>query len=77
MTLRNARIGGRYTVNSIDLDQVTVRRLGALGLTRGTDIMLLHRNHGGSVVIMVRGSRLAIGKRFAECIEMEESRNAD
>jgi ferrous iron transport protein A len=75
MTLKDARIGGRYTVNSIDLDHVTVRRLGALGLTKGTDIMLLNRNHGGSVIIMVRGSRLAIGKKFAENIEMAERKN--
>ncbi len=71
MTLKNARIGGRYTVSSIELDTTTVRRLGALGLTKGTGIQLLNRNHGGSVIIMVRGSRLAIGKRIAESIEME------
>lgn len=75
MTLKNARIGGRYMVNSIELDTVTVRRLGALGLTKGTGIKLLNRNHGGSVIIMVRGSRLAIGKKIAESIEMEESTN--
>lgn len=70
MTLRNARIGGTYTVDSLDLDMVTMRRLGALGLTKGTNIKLLNRNHGGSVILMVRGSRLAVGRKIAESIQM-------
>ena len=73
MTLKNARIGGVYTVASMELDHVTMRRLGALGLTRGTNIKLLNRNHGGSVIIMVRGSRLAVGNKIAESIEMKEA----
>lgn len=73
MTLENAKIGASYTVSSIELDTVTMRRLGALGLTKGTGIKLLNRNHGGSVIIMVRGSRLAVGKKIAESILMEEA----
>ena len=73
MTLGNARIGASYTVNSIELDIATMRRLGALGLTKGTDVKLLNRNHGGSVIIMVRGSRLALGRKIAESIAMEEA----
>ncbi len=73
MTLGNAGIGGSYRVNSMDLDTVTMRRLGAMGLTKGTGIKLLNCNHGGSVIIMVRGSRLAVGKKIAESIEMEEA----
>jgi ferrous iron transport protein A len=73
MTLRNARIGRTYTVDSMELDHVTMRRLGALGLTKGTSIKLLNRNHGGSVIIMVRGSRLAVGNKIAESIEMKEA----
>ena len=72
MTLQKARIGGIYKVHSMDLDTVTMRRLGALGLTRGTSIRLLNRNRGGSVIIMVRGSRLAVGEKIAEAIIMEE-----
>lgn len=70
MTLQNASIGGIYTVTSLDLDTSTTRRLGALGLTKGTSIKLLNRNHGGSVIIMVRGSRLAVGRIIAESIQM-------
>ncbi|MBH1940350.1 ferrous iron transport protein A [Mobilitalea sibirica] len=73
MTLLNATIGYTYMVNSLELDKVTVRRLEALGLTRGTKIKLLNRNRGGSVIFMVRGSRLAVGKKIADSIQMREA----
>ena len=73
MTLRDAKIGVLYTVNSLELDLATMRRLEALGLTRGTNVKVLGRNRGGSVILMVRGSRLALGKRIAETIHMGEA----
>lgn len=72
MTLAEGKIGNIYIVDSLGLDNATMRRLGALGLNRGTKIKLLNRNRGGSVVIMVRGSRLALGKHIAELIKMGE-----
>jgi ferrous iron transport protein A len=72
MTLRGAKIGGTYTVDSINLDLATLRRLEALGLTRGTNIRILNRNNGGSIILMVRGSRLALGRKIAEAIHMKE-----
>ncbi|HKL99210.1 MAG TPA: FeoA family protein [Mobilitalea sp.] len=72
MTLQNAKIGSIYKVQSMDLDNITMRRLGAMGLTRGTSIRLLNRNRGGSVILMVRGSRLAVGEKIAESITMED-----
>lgn len=72
MTLRNAEIGRTYTVYSLELDTVTMRRLEALGLTKGTDVRILNRNRGGSVIVMVRGSRLALGAKIAETIHMKE-----
>jgi ferrous iron transport protein A len=73
MTLNNARIGDTYIVNSINLDVVTTRRLQALGLTQGTNIKILNRNRTGSVIVMVRGSRLALGMKIAELIHMKEA----
>lgn len=73
MTLRNAVIGMTYTVNSLDIDTITMRRLEALGVTRGTRIKVLNRNRSGSVIIMVRGSRLALGGELAEMIQMKEA----
>lgn len=72
MTLINGKIGEVYTVNSLNLDKATMRRLEALGLTRGTDIKILNRNREGSVILMVRGSRLALGRKITETIQMKE-----
>lgn len=73
MTLKNAKIGEVYTVNSINLDRSVMRRLEALGLTQGTNIKILNRNRGGSVILMVRGSRLALGEKITESIHMKEA----
>lgn len=73
MTLQDARIGATYTVSSLNLDIVTRRRLEALGLTRGTDINILNRSRSGAVILMVRGSRLALGGKIAETIHMKEA----
>lgn len=73
MTLAHGEVGKTYIVNSLGLDNATMRRLGALGLNRGTKVKLLNRNRGGSVIIMVRGSRLALGKHIAELIQMGEA----
>lgn len=74
MTMRDAGIGRIYIVNSMELDIATMRRLEALGLTRGTQIKVLNKNRSGSVIVMVRGSRLAIGSKIAEAIQMGEAR---
>ena len=68
MTLLDGKIGETYRVQSLNLDIAVRRRLEALGLTVGTDITILNRNRGGAVIVMVRGSRLAVGKRIAEKI---------
>ncbi len=73
MTLVDGEIGKTYTVSSMNLDQAIMRRLEALGLTRGTDIKILNRNRQGSVIIMVRGSRLALGRKITETIQMKET----
>lgn len=70
MTLRKAKPGSIFTVGDINLDIATSRRLEALGLTKGTDVRILNRNNGGSIILMVRGSRLALGSRIAEAIHV-------
>lgn len=73
MTLTSAQVGNTYTVQSMNLDLITMRRLGALGITKGTNIRMLNRNGGGAVIFMVRGSRLAVGKKIAAAIEIRSN----
>lgn len=73
MILKNAEIGGIYTVNSLKLERAVMRRLEALGLTRGTRIRILNRSRAGAVILMVRGTRLALGGRITEAIDIKEA----
>lgn len=71
MLLKDAQIGAVYIVNYFNLDLATMRRLEALGLTRGTEIKILNRNREGAVILKVRGSRLALGRKITEAIYMK------
>lgn len=73
MTLQNARIGGTYIINSMDLEAAALQRLGAMGMTRGTGVRLLNRNREGTVILMVRGSRLALGRGLTGSILIREA----
>lgn len=72
MTLLEGKIGESYEVKNLTLSGMTQIRLEALGLTRGTKIKVLNNKRSGSVIFMVRGTRLAIGKRIAASIIIEE-----
>ncbi|MDO5521329.1 MAG: FeoA family protein [bacterium] len=70
MTVRDGKIGQSYTVTGMDLAKETEFRLQALGLTIGTKIIILNNKRSGAVIFKVRGTRLAIGKEFAEAISI-------
>ena len=71
MKLSEGKIGQVYEVRSIrEMDQIT-RRLEALGLTGQTKIAILNSKKHGCMIIWVRGTRWAIGRRIAEGIEVE------
>jgi ferrous iron transport protein A len=72
MTLIDGQIGQNYMVKELLLEQSIRRRLEALGLIGGTKIQLLNQNADGAVVFKVRGTRLAIGNKIAEAIQIEE-----
>lgn len=72
MTLREGIIGNRYQVKEIQLEDKVKRRLQMLGMTKGTGIRVLNNKKSGSVIMKVRGTRFAIGRRIAEGILVEE-----
>lgn len=72
MTLVDGKIGSRYTVESLGLEDARKRRLQALGLTQGTNISVLNNKKSGAVIFMVRGTRLAIGRDIAKSIQIKE-----
>ena len=72
MTLREGKIGQEYQVRDIWLEDKIKRRLQMLGMTKGTGISVLNNKKSGSVILKVRGTRFAVGKKIAEGIVIGE-----
>ena len=68
MTLLEAKIGSVCELESIELEPAVQRRMEMLGMTHRAKIQVMNRKKNGSVIFKVRGTRFAIGKRFAEGI---------
>lgn len=72
MKLNEGTIGQSYIVQSVVVDDTITRRLEALGVNELTPITILNKKGSSSVIIKVRGTRLAFGKRISEGIEIRE-----
>lgn len=72
MTLFEGQKNGLYEVHSVYVEESITRRLQALGLNDGTNIKILNRKKHGSMIIQVRGTRLALGKHISSAIEVIE-----
>ena len=75
MTLSEGRIGAVYQVEQVMVKESVARRLEALGVNEGTPVDVLNRKGAGSVIIKVRGTRLALGKRLSSGITVEEAQS--
>ena len=72
LTEYRIEIGGRYVVAGVQVDEGITRRLEALGVNEGTPVNILNKKGSGSVIIKVRGTRLALGRRLSEGITVRE-----
>lgn len=70
MTLYEGKIKGRYQVTGVNTEEKVTSRLRALGINEKTCVKLLNKKKNGSIIIMVRGTRLAIGKEISIRIEV-------
>ncbi len=68
MKLSETKIGGVVTVKQMELPLATMMRLKALGMTNGTTVKILNKKPSGSVILSVRGTRLALGSRITNAI---------
>jgi len=59
-----------YIVRGMTLPLKTAKRLEALGMISGTKITLLNKKKS-ALVVVVRGTRFALGKTIAQNIEIE------
>ncbi|WP_124066046.1 FeoA domain-containing protein [Clostridium sp. E02] len=73
MKLYEGQIDKTYLVSSIMVKDVIGRRLEALGVNEMTPITLMNKKGSGTVIIKVRGTRLALGRKISEGIEIKEA----
>nr|WP_180994550.1 FeoA domain-containing protein [Clostridium sp. chh4-2] len=71
--LYEGEIGRPYIVQSIIVEDKITRRLEALGVNEQTKIIMMNKKGSGTVIIKVRGTRLALGRRISEGIEIKEA----
>ena len=74
MTLNEAMPGGRYVVADVDLPDDVQRRFRTLGLIDRTPLRVLNKSGAGAVIIAFRGSRFAVGRKFAQGISVNEAK---
>lgn len=74
MKLYEGTVGQRYTVQSVLVDEQITRRLEALGVNEQTPLDIMNKKGSGTMIIKVRGTRLALGRRIAEGIEIKDTR---
>lgn len=72
MTLEDGIVGGSYLVEETHLPLALEKRMEALGMTRGTRVTLIHKKGSGTSVILLRGTRFAIGRGIAANILVRE-----
>ncbi len=70
MYLCDGKSGFAYLIKKINLSYKTKHYLEILGLTEKTLISIFNRKDNGSVVIKVRGTKLALGKNITKYIEI-------
>lgn len=75
MKIHEGNIGGSYVVQRVVVDEKVNRRLEALGVNEMTPVTILNKKGSGTLIIKVRGTRLALGKKIADGIEIKENTN--
>lgn len=75
MNVTQAEIGNYYIVNKINLTGALERRLEMLGMTSGVKMEVLNKKNHGAVILKVRGTRFAVGRKIAEAIDIGGLKN--
>ncbi|MGN0372492.1 MAG: ferrous iron transport protein A [Enterocloster sp.] len=68
MELNKCDAGKRYIIQKIQTGDEIAGRLEALGVTGGTAVTVQSRKRSGSMIMKVRGTRLALGNGITEKI---------
>ncbi len=74
MKLNEGEVGKNYVVTGVLAEKRVARRLEALGVNQQTPVIILNKKGSGSLIIKVRGTRLALGRQIAEGIAVKEAK---
>lgn len=69
--LDEAPLGRPLSLVSADIDAAPAHRLAAFGLRVGSQFSVLSRTVGGGRVVLVAGSRVAVGKSLLRGLRVE------
>lgn len=70
MKLYEGEVGKSYVVQDVLAAEPLTRRLEALGVNERTRITVVNKKKSGTLIIKVRGTRLALGRTIADSIEI-------
>jgi len=70
MTLDKTKVNSSYIIEKLDLPLHVEKRLMALGMTVGTKVMVMNSKNHGTLIVKVRGTRLALGKGISHKIRV-------
>lgn len=70
MTLDFGEVDKYYIVEKLELPLRMEKRLESLGMTTGTDVLVMNNNNQGRLIIKIRGTRLAIGRGISRNIHV-------
>ncbi len=76
MKLQEGKIGETYRVKSVRTEDKLTRRLEALGVNEDTLVTIMNKKGSGTVIIKVRGTRLALGQKISDGIEIGGAEDA-
>ena len=72
MTLKESKTNSRVSVVEMNLEEGILRHLQVMGMIEGTPVNVLNNDKKGVMIIQVRGTRFAIGRKIAQNIVVEE-----
>ncbi len=73
MNLCEGEKGNTYLVDNVALPDDIARRLEALGVNENTPVTIQNKKRNGTLIMKVRGTRLALGRQIGEGIEIKEA----
>ncbi|SEN96718.1 ferrous iron transport protein A [Peptostreptococcus russellii] len=73
MTLAEGNIDKKYVVEQVNLPITLEKRMESLGMTIGSKVTLLQQKRNKTSVILIRGTKFAIGRDVASNIYVREA----